>query len=134
LDFFWPLDDFEDGLYQLRVYGPNGFYREFLGDQQSEGLELGLVPAFRLKEKRSGLLTGSASKVYSVKIKENAYRKLEQSGEISSGKTFSEALDFESSLGWYDFTVEGSGFSWSFAGRLDNGLESISDPLLGAIS
>jgi phospholipase C len=134
LDFAWPLEDFEDGMYQLRVYGPNGFYREFLGDQKSEGLELGLVPAFRQKEKRSGLLTGSASQAFSVKIKENAYRKREQSGEITSGKSFREAIDFESSLGWYDFTVEGSGFSWSFAGRLDNGLESISDPLLGTTS
>src|SRR5690606_23505596 len=28
LDYEWPLDDFEDEGYHLRVYGPNGFYRE----------------------------------------------------------------------------------------------------------
>jgi phospholipase C len=28
----WSVDDFEHGRYHLRVYGPNGFYREFTGN------------------------------------------------------------------------------------------------------
>ncbi len=27
----WALEDFENKGYHLRVYGPNGFYREFAG-------------------------------------------------------------------------------------------------------
>jgi phospholipase C len=28
----WPLHEFENGEYHLRVYGPNGFYREYKGN------------------------------------------------------------------------------------------------------
>ena len=31
LEDSWALGDFENGVYHLRVYGPNGFYREFIG-------------------------------------------------------------------------------------------------------
>jgi len=34
----WPLDHFEHGQYHLRVYGPNGFYREFTGDENDPDL------------------------------------------------------------------------------------------------
>ena len=34
------------------------------------------------------------------------------------------------SHGWYDFTVEASGFEMRFAGRLEDGKPSISDPLM----
>lgn len=27
----WPLQDFENENYHLRLYGPNGFFREFAG-------------------------------------------------------------------------------------------------------
>ncbi len=27
----WPLMEFENNIYHLRVYGPNGFFREFKG-------------------------------------------------------------------------------------------------------
>src|SRR5690606_22750148 len=130
LEYTWPLDNFENQEYQLRVYGPNGFYREFSGNAQSSGLELSLKPGFKLKGKRIGVLESISKESRQATLKENAYRELEKSVQLGRKKG-SESLDVESSLGWYDFTVSGAGFSWSFAGRLENGLESISDQLLG---
>src|SRR5690606_16337320 len=36
----WALDDFESGRYHLRVYAPNGFYREFKGNKNDPAIEL----------------------------------------------------------------------------------------------
>lgn len=130
LEYTWDLNNFENKEYHLRVYGPNGFYREYSGNAQSSGLDLSLLPNFKLKGKRTGSLEGQSKQSVSAKVQENAYRKNDLSLDMSAGKKNATPLDFESSQGWYDFTVSGTGFSWSFAGRLENGLESISDPLL----
>jgi phospholipase C len=34
----WQIADFEKEQYHLRVYGPNGFYREFIGNNQDPEL------------------------------------------------------------------------------------------------
>ncbi len=133
LEYSWPLEDFEKGEYHLRVYGPNGFYREYSGNAQSDGLELDFQPNLKLKGSRKATLAAQAKADISAKLKENAYRSNEKVWGLKAGKVLSESLDFESSQGWYDFTVEGTGFSWAFAGRLENGMESISDPLLGGV-
>lgn len=130
IEFSWQLEDFENQEYHLRVYGPNGFYREFFGNAQSQGLEQNLKPDFKLKEKRIVTIEALSPQTINARIKENAYRKQEKNLLLTAGKKNFEHLDFESSKGWYDFTIEGPGFSWSYAGRIENGLESISDPLL----
>ncbi|OOG77907.1 phosphocholine-specific phospholipase C [Algoriphagus sp. A40] len=131
LEYSWNLADFENSEYHLRVYGPNGFYREFSGNAESRGVELDFQPNLKLKGHRKVILAAQVQEDLSVQLKENAYRTNEKALELKAGKKVSEALDFESSQGWYDFTVQGQGFSWAYAGRLENGLESISDPLLG---
>jgi phospholipase C len=40
LTYNWPLKSFENGNYHLRVNGPNGFFREFIGHQNSPKLEI----------------------------------------------------------------------------------------------
>src|SRR4029078_6501639 len=36
----WNTGDFENDTYHLRLYGPNGFYREFRGNQKDPELEI----------------------------------------------------------------------------------------------
>jgi phospholipase C len=131
LEYTWPLSDFEGKDYHLQVYGPNGFYREFMGSANGEGISLQVLPEMRgRRATRKALLQLKSVNSTQLKLKENAYRNTSQIFEIKSGKTTTHKLDFESSQGWYDFTVEGSNMKWSFAGRMENGKESISDPLL----
>lgn len=132
LEYSWSLSDFENSEYHLRLYGPNGFYREFIGSAASQGVEIDFKTDFKLKGKRTVLLEGHAPVTSACKVKENAYRQNEKPLSLAVGKKESLRLDFESSQGWYDFTVAGDGFSWTFAGRLENGQDSISDPLIGA--
>lgn len=130
ISYEWPLADFENGNYHLRVYGPNGFYRELKGDAQSGSTQMLLKPNFKKTgNARMALLETEIQGNAQIQVKENAYRKDETGKKINPRKQVTK-LDFESSKGWYDLTVKGPGFEWTFAGRLENGLESISDPLI----
>jgi phospholipase C len=42
----WPLEAFEDGNYHLRVYGPNGFFGEFIGSPNDPQIKIECNPAF----------------------------------------------------------------------------------------
>ncbi|EAZ80923.1 phosphocholine-specific phospholipase C [Algoriphagus machipongonensis] len=132
LEYTWPISDFEGNEYHLRVYGPNGFYREFKGKPTSAILEANMQPV-----KMGGSISRTAHlkltshlAPYSIQILENNYRKGNYSLSLSTGKPIIKELDFEASHGWYDFTVKADGLEWTFAGRMENGEESISDPLL----
>lgn len=130
LTYEWPLADFENGDYHLRVYGPNGFYRELKGSGKSGSAQMILKPGFGSQgASRTALLTTAIQGNAPIQVKENAYRKDEAGTKINPRKQ-ETTLDFESSKGWYDFTVKGPGFEWTFAGRIENGKESISDPLI----
>ena len=51
-----------------------------------------------------------------------------QTLSLDAGKTQSVTLDTGASGGWYDVTVSAEGFLRRYAGRLENGHASISDP------
>ena len=40
----WPLQNFADSAYHLRVHGPNGYYREFRGDASDPRFDIMLAP------------------------------------------------------------------------------------------
>src|SRR5450432_1140481 len=41
VEAIWPLKNFENGIYHLRIYGPNGFFREFKGSADDPLLLIG---------------------------------------------------------------------------------------------
>src|SRR5690606_6726066 len=55
LEYRWPLQSFENGQYHLRVYGPNGFFREFAGTSGA-GMEVKCTPMVISGRKPSGEL------------------------------------------------------------------------------
>jgi phospholipase C len=117
----WPLAQFENGEYHLRAYGPNGFFREFKGNSNDPDIVL----AFHNME-----LTYSGDET--VEITDNAYK----SGNHTLKGTSKITLDLSSSFGWYDFTVKVKGFKefeQRFAGRVETGKTSFSDPLMGRV-
>lgn len=130
LSYSWPISEFENGQLHLRIYGPNGFYREYLGKSGSLP-EMEILPVISGKNiSQKAKIKMNSTETSNLKLTENAYRNTESSIQLSSGKKFEQELDFESSKGWYDFTIAGKDFQFTFAGRMENGEESISDPLL----
>jgi phospholipase C len=139
----WPLSDFENNAYHLQVYGPNGFFREFKGDQQDPLVDIYFK--YQTDLKRLDLLTGNIhlgigndrdTKPVVVEIRDNAYKTPAQTISIpfrlKSARliTISTAKNF----GWYDFTVRIKGnevFEKRYAGRVETGAPGKTDPFMG---
>ena len=142
----WPLADFENELYHLRVYGPNGFFREFSGnaadprveiscEYQHENQRSGKMPTGRIELKLRNL---DSHQSQAVEIKDNSYKSGSHTKMLNpAGATGSEAtlvLDLGPSHNWYDFSVrvkDAASFEKRYAGRVETGKEGFSDPLIG---
>ncbi|PWV53291.1 phosphocholine-specific phospholipase C [Chitinophaga sp. S165] len=136
----WPLSSFEKGMYHLRVYGPNGFYREFIGDDNDP-----LVNVECGYERKGKAFTGNVSlllnnpdntHVYTVEIIDHAYKSGNHKKVLNAGAKSSIILDLSKSYGWYDFSVRITGnktFERRYAGHVENGKTGFSDPLMGRV-
>ena len=133
----WPLADFDAGRYHIRVYGPNGFYREFRGDagDPAVGISFGYEPSedaypftgnamIRLKN------NGDACTVTFV---DNSYKGVYHDRQLAAGEQGKVTFAAENQ-GWYDLSVRVKGHDgWEarYAGRIETGRDSISDPNMG---
>jgi len=136
----WAIDSFENRTYHLRVYGPNGFYREFTGNAQDP--EIILKPDEQCHPK-SGKPTGNIvlyienlhqGKEYTIHIRDNAYKTTDIQKKIKPKDSINIVLPLEKSFGWYDFSVRIAGFDTfgqRFAGHVETGEDTFTDPFMG---
>lgn len=138
----WPLDHFENEMYHLCVYGPNGFFREFKGNANDPILNIFCVTDRDSKNKLTGnievhVINEDSPTRYNVEVIDNAYKTgtrtkiVNNSG--SSGSHASIVMDLSKSFGWYDFSVLITGnttFVKRYAGRIEIGKASVSDPAM----
>jgi phospholipase C len=124
------------GKYDLWVLGPNGFHRAFQGSLQSGTAMPG--PEIRVCYDVAGealylSLMNAGGAAVDFGVSANAYRKDGPWSYHVPAQTLVEPRwSLGASGGWYDFTVTaGSGFTRRFAGRLETGRDSISDPAMG---
>jgi len=143
----WPLHEFEHKNYDLRVNGPNGFFREFKGNVNDPAVDI--VCEYARKKMNNKKLSGnieiiimnqSVDHSYAVEIKDNAYnnsyikRSLSKKGSGKDKVTI--VFDCSKSYGWYDFTIKIDGakeFEKRYAGRVETGEFSRTDPAMGNI-
>ncbi|MBZ4189071.1 phosphocholine-specific phospholipase C [Niabella beijingensis] len=131
-----PLAGFESDTYHLELFGPNGFYRELSGKASESGPLVECTYTFG-RGKRYGqvqlLIRNSTSGPQYVRIRDNSYGQKELSRTIAPHAAVSLTLLLEKSFGWYDFSVlpkSGNHFGHRFAGRVESGNDSYTDPLL----
>lgn len=135
----WHLTDFEGGAYHLRVYGPNGFYREFLGNAAAPKLKVSCE-----YEVKSGKPTGNVlilvenldSKPGKIHLVDNSYKTGNLTKTVEQGGKLSLRLDLRKSHQWYDVSlkVDGAdGFEHRFAGHVETGAVTKTDPLMGGV-
>ena len=138
----WDLQGFENGHYRLRVYGPNGFYREFAGDKQEPAVNIACnyewskTGSKQLTGNISLVIVNSESKPVTVSITDNSYKAGVQKKTIPAGTTTTIVLNQSTSYGWYDFSVSIPGniaFEKRFAGHVETGAVSKTDPLMGQV-
>jgi phospholipase C len=117
--------------YDLWVYGPNGFVREFRGIHREGAWP---PPEIRLKYDAAGIAialaaSNSAHKEAQLVVRANAYRTDGPwSLKVAPGRYAVREFSLIASHGWYDFTVTGENFKRRFAGRLETGASGFSDP------
>ena len=135
----WPLANFEEGQYHLRLYGPNGFYREYQGDEKDPSLQIQCEyeRSRMLKTKATGnvvvQLKNEEQVPLDVVITDQSYGNKPIRRRMAAGETANIAMDLKKSAGWYDFVVSTSDtgrFQQRFAGHVETGKESSSDPLM----
>ncbi|MBX3256587.1 MAG: phospholipase C, phosphocholine-specific [Chitinophagaceae bacterium] len=139
LTYRWPITAFEDGKYYLRVYGPNGFFRELSGNKNDPAIDIACKYELGVSKKPTGnialsLTNKNAEKSVNIQVIDNAYKNKPVKRTIARSSTANIILNTGKSKGWYDFTVKVSGaedFEKRFAGRVETGKESITDPYMG---
>jgi phospholipase C len=139
----WPVNDFENGHYHLRVYGPNGFFREFMGSETDAAIDV-MMQYDRNDKQPTGKIvvqvTNKEKKPQVVFITDHAYHtgtKQQSVGSKGSGdSSVIVLLDTSKSFGWYDFSVrikDNLSFERRYAGRVETGVANKTDPLMGRI-
>jgi len=142
----WPLNHFENQQYHLRVYGPNGFFRELKGKGDDPMLTIECL--YQLASDSPVALTGNmelsienlvkASKEpIRIELEDWAYGNGVITRQIKAGEKIVLEINTAKSYGWYDFSlrVKGvSGFERRYAGRVETGKASKSDPFMGRVN
>ncbi|HEX5554314.1 MAG TPA: phospholipase C, phosphocholine-specific [Chitinophagaceae bacterium] len=140
----WEIPDGEKGAYHFRVYGPNGFFREFREDASNPGLVIRCEYERKLSagKKASGnvevhLKNTEGGPPCQVEITDNAYGMAPVLQPMPAGATVTVPMHLEKSFGWYDFTVRIRGskhFTRRYAGRVETGNASFTDPAMARVA
>jgi phospholipase C len=125
----------DGGQYNLWVYSANGFFRGFEGNALSEAsaeftpeTQVCYEPCtgqIYMKVNNAGAAAGNVTVTSNAYLSDGPWTLTVQ--PASTG-TLSWAM--KSSGYWYDFTAQASNFERRFAGRLETGADSISDPAM----
>ncbi|MFI2411092.1 phosphocholine-specific phospholipase C [Streptomyces sp. NPDC018947] len=120
---------YSGGSYDLTVHGPNGFLRVFRGGNRGAGPEV----TARHTGDDIRLTFTNASRT-SVRLKlTDGYGGRAGAVTVRPGATVHHTVDLAESRRWYDLTVTAEGdpsFLRRFAGHVENGLPSVSDPAI----
>lgn len=138
----WALADFENDQYHLAVYGPNGFFREFTGSSNNPAVEIACeyehakMNAKRLTGNIILRLKNNTNRQQVVAIADNAYKAPMQTKTLAAASETSIIINLDKSGHWYDFTVNIKGhdlFESRYAGHVETGEQTISDPAMGKV-
>lgn len=129
LDDEWELSD--DGKYDLEVFGPNGYFQKFYGNISMNEPEA-IIDFDHKKGGISIMLKNLGDHLLRLKIVSNAYNYPDQNFfDLAPGKRWMKIWDLTKSGNWYDFSIiSEDSYQYRFAGRVETGKHSISDPAM----
>lgn len=131
LEDAWPLADFPD-RYDVRVHGPNGFFRNFRGIADDPALDVALLPG------HSGdavlrLANRDPHRALTIRVEDASYGAAPRTIDLAAGQRTELSIALRASHGWHDLRVrvdDAPRFERRLAGRIETGRESISDPAM----
>lgn len=111
------------GKYDQEVFGPNGFFRKFSGNNHPE-IEVQFI---NNGTKNEAELIFKTKKGNTSVILEDLYEKSKKTLSLQHSEE-KIRLDLSKNKGWYDVKITFNDQLWHFAGRVETGKVSISDP------
>ncbi len=120
------------GRYIWRVDGPNGFMRRFAG---VSGSTIAVIVDHEGRSVAGGRLEirlsnrGTAS--HDITIRDESYGQPLRRVTVPRGGSSTVIVDTAATQGWYDFSVEAGETVYRYAGRIETGKWSITDPAMG---
>nr|WP_295928307.1 phospholipase C, phosphocholine-specific [uncultured Dyadobacter sp.] len=142
----WNPADFEGGKYHLRVYGPNGFFREYAGNKDQHDIRFRTRLELDGNRRPTGNIhldidNTSSSREYRVTVKDNLYGAENQTvavqkmdKDVVKGRVVT--INASKSANWYDFSIVVEGqpdLIIRHAGHVETGNVSESDPYMGQV-
>jgi phospholipase C len=140
LEDTWALRDFVGGKYDIYVYGPNGFFRQFMGSSDDPAVSI------ELHEQRvpggDAVATGNIELRLNMPHKSNCCKFLVVNRMSHSESAISQwdakmnrtfHIDSQPTFHWYDVEVridERPLFLRKYAGRVETGAWGFSDPTI----
>ncbi|MBS1949519.1 MAG: Phospholipase C [Cytophagales bacterium] len=132
----WTQKFMNDSNYHFFVYGPNGFFRKFKGKANNHPIEI-----ICQYEKNNNQFTGTlelvinntSDRIITIDLSDNSYQQAKQTKEIAPRSSAVMKSNLKSSSGWYDVSVKiptDTTFEYRYAGHIETGNESISDPAM----
>lgn len=129
----WSIESFDDKKYHFQLHGPNGFYREFKGDTSDPGVQVSCN--YEADGNINLVINNKGDKQYAINV-ENRYTKKSISIKIAANSSEPLNIDTAKNHGWYDVHLSIDGineFSQHYAGRVETGKDSYTDPAMGNI-
>ncbi len=137
------LEHFADEQYDLKVTAPNGFFRRFKGTRRDPLINI--ICLYERKGLLSKKLTGniellienSSNEELKLEITDEIYKTIEPTIMIlAAQQRFKLILDLKNSGSWYDFRVklsDNTSFLQHYAGHVETGEDSITDPFMAGL-
>lgn len=122
----------DQGVYDLEVHGTNGYFHRFSGSVDANEPEISL----KYDSKEGGIsvkIHNPHDSMINLSAISNSYNyTVPESISIKPGSTEKLNWLLTKSGNWYDFSLKSDkGFHHRFAGRVETGKHSISDPAMG---
>jgi phospholipase C len=122
----------KDGKYSIDVHAPNGFFRSFNGTSTAPVMVQGVY------EQKSGRLSGnialqvknSGKNPVQIAVMDHSYGLAPVRKNVAAGATENVVMWSGKSHGWYDVSVSAENGEVRYAGRVETGATSITDPAM----
>ena len=133
----WSLGG-SQGKYDLTVFGPNGFFRAYKGTASNAAPgDLDVDLSYDRDDNSVVLRITNQARISARVTVTSLYGNRKLIDTLPRGRALEKRWSLESSFGWYDLTVStdsDAAFSRRFAGRLETGRDTYSDPALGGMA
>ncbi|WGL60482.1 phospholipase C, phosphocholine-specific [Pigmentibacter sp. JX0631] len=132
----WNENDCSNGIYDLNIHGPNGFFRKFKGSLNLQNDKEFPIPEVYLNYMNNELFfifKNLGNKTCTFYITDNSYGNKGITIKVPPKSSIKKNIDLTLSYNWYDITItinHENYFYRQFAGHLEDGLPSISDPAI----